>query len=236
MNESLGMHDGTRRCGAEKFRAAGLEPVQERVPADSAAGWRREMKRVLLVVGAALAFNCTSELFAQPQIDHLQALQGDHKIKAKGGATTARDKSKPVREAIEDWYARNMEAFKAKDVAAIMALRTDDFHTITPDGKVNTRADMELRTKGFLDRIDHFISQDNQIGPIEMEGDLASADITQKTVRMQRLQDGAVHKVEGIAVQRETWKKTTEGWKLYRIDNIRDGGLLIDGKPYNPNR
>ena len=107
-----------------------------------------------------------------------------------------RDKSKPVRKAIEDWYARNMEAFKAKDVAAIMALRTDDFHTITPDGKVNTRADMETRTRLFLDRIDHFISQDNQIGTIEVEGDLASADITQKTVRMQRFPDGTLHKVE----------------------------------------
>lgn len=48
-----------------------------------------------------------------------------------------RDKSKPVRRAIEDWYARNVEAFKAKDVSAVMALRTDDFHTMLPDGKVN---------------------------------------------------------------------------------------------------
>jgi len=117
-----------------------------------------------------------------------------------------------------------------------MALRAEDFHTITPDGKVNTRADMETRTRLFLDRIVHFISQDNQIGTIELEGDSASADIAQKTVRMQRFPDGTVHRVESSVVQRETWKKTAEGWKLYRVDNIRDGGLLVDDKPYKPNR
>lgn len=194
------------------------------------------MKNLLLLVGFALILIFSAPLVAQSQSDQPQVAQDDLKVKVKDGKTIVRDKSKPVRKAIEDWYARNMDAFKAKDVGAIMALRTDDFHTITPDGKVNTRADMEIRTKGFLARIDHFISQDNQIGTIEVEGNLASADIKQKTVRMQRFPDGTLHKVESGAVQRETWKKTTEGWKLYRVDNIRDGGLLVDDKPYKPNQ
>ncbi|HEX8651559.1 MAG TPA: nuclear transport factor 2 family protein [Pyrinomonadaceae bacterium] len=194
------------------------------------------MKSLLLLVSFALAFTCLSPFTAQSQSAQSQVSQDESKVKVKNHKAIARDKSKPVRKAIEDWYARNMEAFKAKDVAAIMALRTDDFHTITPDGKVNTRADMETRTRLFLERIDHFISQDNQIGTIEVEGNLASADITQKTVRMQRFPDGTLHKVEASVVQRETWKQTTEGWKLYRVDNIRDGGLLVDDKPYKPNR
>jgi ketosteroid isomerase-like protein len=192
------------------------------------------MKGLSLIAGAAVAFTCSIHLFAQSQSN--QSPVGDRKVRVKHGKTTVRDKSKPVRKAIEDWYARNMEAFKAKDLAAIMALRTDDFHSITPDGKVNTRADMEGRRKGFLDRIDHFISQDNQIGTIEVEGNLASADITQLTVRMQRFPDGTLHKVESNVVQRETSRQTTEGWKLYRVDNIRDGTLLLDDKPYKPNQ
>jgi ketosteroid isomerase-like protein len=194
------------------------------------------MKSLLPLVGFALALTCSPTFVAQSQSGQSQVLQGERKVKVKDGKTMMWDKYKPVRKAIEDWYARNMDAFKVKDVAAIMALRTDDFHTITPDGRVNTRADMKVRTKGFLDRIDHFISQDNRIGTIEVEGNLASADITQRTVRMQRFPDGTLYKVEGAAVQRETWKKTTEGWKLYRVDNIRDGGLLVDDKPYKPNQ
>ena len=192
------------------------------------------MKGLSLIAGAALAFTCSLQLFAQSQNGQSPVLPTDSKVKVKHDKTTVRDKSKPVRRAIEDWYVRNMEAFKAKDVAAVMALRTDDFHTITPDGKVNSRADMETRTKLFLDRIDHFISQDYRIGTIEVEGDLASADVTQKTVRMQRFPDGTLHKVEAGAVQRETWRKTAEGWKLYLVDQIRDTGVLVDDKPYNP--
>ena len=194
------------------------------------------MKNLLLLVGFALILTFSLSLIAQCQSDRQPVAPNDLKVKVKAGKTIVRDKSKPVRRAIEDWYARNMEAFKAKDVAAIMALRTDDFHTITPDGKINTRADMEMRTKSFLARIDHFISQENQIGTIEVDGDLVSADITQKTVRMQRFPDGILHKVESGAVQRETWRMTTEGFKLYRVDNIRDGGLLVDDKPYKPNQ
>ena len=192
------------------------------------------MKGLTLIAGAALAFTCSIQLFAQSQNGQSPVLPSDSKVKVKHDKTTVRDKSKPVRKAIEDWYVRNREAFEAKDVAAVMALRTDDFHTITPDGKVNTRADMETRTKLFLDRIDHFISQDYRIGTIEVEGNLASADVTQKTVRMQRLPDGTLHKVEAGAVQRETWRKTAEGWKLYLVDQIRDTGVFVDDKPYNP--
>lgn len=192
------------------------------------------MKR-LIFVGLMFAFTSTSA-FVQAQSNPSVGAPDQSKTKLKAGRTIVRDKSKPVRRALEDWYARNMEAFNAKDVAAIMALRTGDFHTVTPDGKVNTRPEMEARTKQFLDRIDHFISQDNQIGTIEVEGDLASADISQTTVRMQRFPDGTLHKVESRVVQRETWKKTAEGWKLYRVDNIRDGGVFVDDRPYKPNQ
>jgi hypothetical protein len=34
-------------------------------------------------------------------------------------------------------------------------------------------------------------------------------------VRMQRFPDGSLHKVEAGAVQRETWRRTTQGWKPY---------------------
>ena len=188
------------------------------------------MKKSLLLIASALVLTSAPVFLLRAQGERSQ----DQKVKVKNDALIVRDKSKPVRKAIEDWYARNIAAFQAKDVAAVMALRTDDFHTITPDGKVNTRADMEARTQRLLAMIDHFISQDFQIGTIEIEGDLASADITQKTVRMQRLPDGSLHKVEARAVQRETWKKTAGGWKLYRVDNVRDNGIWIDDKLYKP--
>jgi ketosteroid isomerase-like protein len=193
------------------------------------------MKSLLLLVCFALASICSPQLSAQADGDPSHLQQDESKIKVKAARTIVRDKSKPVRKAIEEWYARNTEAFRTKDVAAVMALRADDFHTITPDGKRNTRADMEAYTQRFLGRIDYFISIDFQMGTIEVEDNLATADVTQKTVRMQRFPDGTRHKVEAGVVQRESWKKSEAGWKLYRVDKIQDGYLLVDDKPYQPN-
>lgn len=192
------------------------------------------MMKTLFFVIAVLALSNSTTWATRTQSQPSPVGQRELKVKAKGLKSIVRDKSKPVRKAIDDWYARNIAAFNAKDVAAIMSLRTDDFHTVTPDGKVNTRADMEARTKLFLDRIDNFISQEFQIGTIDVQGEFASADVTQKTVRMQRLPDGTLHKVEARVVQRETWKRTGQGWKMYSVDNIRDGSVLVDDKPYKP--
>jgi len=180
-----------------------------------------------VVAAGALALTLALPLPTQAAADP------ETKVKEKGGTKVVIDKSKPVRKAIEAWYALNTAAFEAKDADAIMALRTDDFHTLTPDGRTNTRADMDARTRTFLERIERWISQEFVIGTIELDGDLASADVNQRTVRMQRFPDGSTHKVESAVVQRETWRQTAEGFKLYRVDNIRDGELLVDDEPYS---
>ena len=194
------------------------------------------MRNRPIVLAAIFAFGCSMAWVAHSQSGpaQIQNEADQRKVKVKNGKLTERDKSKPVRKAIEAWYDLNIAAFNKKDVAAIMALRTDDFHTTTPDGKVNTRGDMEGYTRRLLDRTDHFISQDFELGTIDVQGDLASADVTQKTVRMQRLADGTLHKVEARVVQRETWKHTAQGWKMYTVDNIRDSSVLVDDKPYPP--
>lgn len=191
------------------------------------------MKNLLLLSAAVLSLTFSTEFEGRSQ----KSTRSEVTTKSKGGKPHGRDKFKSVRKAIEAWYAQNVEAFKRKDVAAVMALRSDDFHTVLPDGTKNTRADMQAYTERFLGRIEQWVSLDFQIGAIDVrdrfgdeKGKFASADVTQKTVRMQRLPDGQLHKVESGAVQRETWKETAQGWKLYRVDNIRDSGLYIDGQ------
>lgn len=188
------------------------------------------MKSLLLLVVSVLSLAFSTAIAARCQ----ESTSSDVKVKTKGGKLVVRDKSKPVRKALEAWYAQNIEAFKQKDVAAVMALRTDDFHTILPNGTKNTRTDMQAYTVRFLGMIEQWVSLDFQIATINVQGEFASADVTQKTVRMQRLADGQLHKVEAGVVQRETWKKTAEGWKLYRVDNIRDSSLFIDGNLFRP--
>lgn len=136
-----------------------------------------------------------------------------------------------VRHELEQWYEENRRAFLAKDVAAIMALRTEDFHTVSPDGVVNDRAAMERYTRGFLSGIDRWISQSIGIDSLDVSGDLAKAVVRQHLDRMALRSDGKVHHVETWVTQRETWRRTPAGWKLYRVDSIRDQRRLIDGQP-----
>ena len=42
---------------------------------------------------------------------------------------------------------------------------------------------------------------------------------------------GNMHHVETWVTQREIWRRTVVGWKLYRVDSIHDQRRLIDGRP-----
>ncbi|HET6360713.1 MAG TPA: nuclear transport factor 2 family protein [Gemmatimonadota bacterium] len=136
-----------------------------------------------------------------------------------------------VRREIEQWYDDNERAFLAEDIDAIMALRTEDFHAVGPDGTVRDRAAMENYTIGLLNGIERWISMDFEIDSLEVTGDSSRAVVRQHLVRMALRPDGLVHHVETWATQNETWRRTPDGWKLYRVDSVRDQRRLVDGQP-----
>ena len=74
------------------------------------------------------------------------------------------------------------------------------------------------------------------IESLTIRGDEAIVDARQQNFsRTQRLRDGNVHNVVTGVLQREIWVKTAKGWKLRRVDNLRERKFLVDGKPFNPN-
>lgn len=142
-----------------------------------------------------------------------------------GAAATAE-----IRRAPERRYEENRQALLAKDFAAVMALRTEDFHAVTPDGAVHDRAQMEMATRTLLDGIERWIGLSFEIDSLEVAGDLAHATVRQHADRMARRNDGMVHHLETWVTQRETWRRTPGGWKMHRVDSIRDQRRLIDGQ------
>lgn len=139
--------------------------------------------------------------------------------------------STPVGRELQHRYEENRRALLAKDFGAIMALRTDDFHAVTPDSAVHDRAEMEQSTRALLEGIDRWISLTFDIDSLEVSGDLARAVVRQHADRMARRSDGKVRHVETWVTQHEIWRRTPDGWKLYRVDSIRDQRRLIDGRP-----
>jgi hypothetical protein len=146
-----------------------------------------------------------------------------------------------IRRELEAQYKKLAEAHDKKDLKAIVALKTADFHAVFPDGRVGDSKLMEQYSREFLERNQPPFNLRFRIQKLTVSYNklIAVAEIFQEASRYQELA-GKRRKVETSVMQRETWAKTTDGWKLKSVDNVRDQKKFVDGKrvdpakPYNP--
>ena len=159
--------------------------------------------------------------------------EGPFKTKAKGDRLIVRDKSKPVRKALELQYARLADAVENQDHPAFQALRTADFHTVDEQGREQTAQQMSDRARAMLASIRPPIEVRNTIGTIDVRGETARATVRQYFSKMLELA-GELRRVETWVTQDETWTLTDDGWKLSFVDGVRDGEWYVDGKRIDP--
>lgn len=146
-----------------------------------------------------------------------------------------------VKKELEAQYKKLTEAHDRKDLKAIVALKTSDFHTFFPDGRIGDSKLMEEYSRNFLERNQPPFNQRITIQKLTVSSNklIAVAEVLQELARYQDL-EGKRRKVETSVVQREIWAKTPEGWKLKSVDNTREHKTFVDGKridptkPYNP--
>ena len=142
-----------------------------------------------------------------------------------------------VRKELDAQYKRLGEAHDKKDLKAIAALKTQDFYSILPDGRVADVKVMAENTKNFLETNQppinsRFTIQSLSVSPNKL---IAVAEVFQEVSRFRDL-EGKRRKVETSVVQRETWSKTADGWKLKCVDSVRDQKRFVDGKRVDPNK
>jgi len=175
------------------------------------------MKRLLLTILSALFIVCLNATVIHAQDDQT------------------------VRKELEAQYKKLAEAHDRRDLKAIVALKTQDFHAIFPDGRVGDSRVMEEYSRRFLANNQPPYNQKFTIQKLTVSENrlIAVAEVFQEVTRYQDL-EGKRRKVDTSVVQRETWSKTPDGWKLKCVDNVRDQKKYIDGKridpskPYNP--
>jgi hypothetical protein len=176
------------------------------------------MKKLMLLALSALMFSCSILLPVHAQDDA------------------------EVRKELEAQYKRLAEAHDKQDLKTIVGLKTADFHSIFPDGRVGDSKLMEQYSKQFLESnlppynirvtIQKLNVSENKL--------IAVAEVLQEVTRYREM-EGKRRKVDTSVLQRETWAKTSDGWKLKSVDNVRDQKRFVDGKrvdptkPYNPN-
>jgi ketosteroid isomerase-like protein len=136
-----------------------------------------------------------------------------------------------VRQALEAAYARNRAALLARDAGAVLALRTADFQVMTPDGTIHGAQEMADFTRNLLANVERWDALSFDIESIALAGNEAAAEVRQHSIRLMRRPGGVAQLVENWVTQRETWVLTAQGWRIRRVDEIRDQRVLIDGVP-----
>jgi ketosteroid isomerase-like protein len=164
----------------------------------------------------------------------------DVKIKVKDDRVVVTDKSKPVRRALEEQYAKIAEAQRNKDIEALRATRTSDFTVDMQNGeKWDLETSLNYSRAGFK-QVESNINLLNTIESLDVHGDVAVAVVHQRWSRMQ-MKAGKLRRVDTEAIQTETWVNTKDGWRLKHIGEIKPGAWYVDGKridpskPYDPN-
>ncbi len=145
-----------------------------------------------------------------------------------------RDSSHPVWKAIDAQYAKLAEAMRKRDVDALFALYTPDFHAVTPTGEVWTRERSLAYQRNGLAQVKETRHISNTILRLATCGDKATATVLQAWYRTQMM-GGKPRRVETNAVQDEHWVRTTDGWKRGDIDEVKNGVAFVDGKRVNTN-
>jgi hypothetical protein len=136
-----------------------------------------------------------------------------------------------VRTELDRLYAVNADAFTRGDMATLMDLRSDAFHTIAADGTRRERAGMQEYMQGIINGISKWNQLTFVIDSLSVSGDTATAIIWQFLDRMGLRPDNKVHRVQTWVTQRETWVLHGKRWLLWRVDQLRDQRRLVDGKP-----
>lgn len=145
-----------------------------------------------------------------------------------------RDNSHPVWKAIDAQYAKLAEAMRKKDVDALFALYTPDFHAVTPTGEVWTRERSLAYQRNGLAQVKETAHISNTILRLAVCGDEATATVLQVWHRTQMMA-GRLRRVETHAVQDEHWARMPDGWKRGNIDEVKNGPAFVDGKRVNTN-
>jgi hypothetical protein len=190
------------------------------------------MKNFLLATLSLLAFVGSTAMTA-----HAQDKQC--KFVAKDGRVQMSDKSKAcilVLQELEAVFAERVKAVKNKDAEAQIAQVSPDYSATLPNGQTLNYEQIAAYMKRGAEQFVAVLDSSITIESLTLRGNEAIVDARQKTSRTQRLRDGNEHNVVTGVLQRETWVRRAEGWKLRRVDNLREQSVMVDGQPVNPNR
>src|SRR5215471_7958010 len=168
-------------------------------------------------IGLILLVLATPLLSAQQQLAHGKP------------CTEVYDDSNPTWQAIRIQYGKLAHAMKQKDLNALFALYTPDYHVVATNGEVWTREKSLQYQRDGMAQVVETTHISNSIARLTDCHDEAIATVMQLWYRRQNMV-GKVREVETHTVQDEQWVKTPDGWKRGNIEHVAKGVAFVDGK------
>jgi len=146
-----------------------------------------------------------------------------------------------VKKILNQRYEALAKTMDERNLTKILSFRTDDFHTIGPDGRVQDHITMTEYSNQFItNNIPPYNTKITILGlKLSDNKIVAVADVLQESTRKRDLL-GKIREVKTSVLQTETWIYTNKEWRLKLVDNVHDQKRFIDGKrvdptkPYNP--
>jgi hypothetical protein len=140
------------------------------------------------------------------------------------------DRESAIRKELEAAYARNVDAFKRNDTAYLEEVFAPDFQVTDFNGETHDRQFIVnyIRKNAQTFRV---LELSMEITELTIEDDRAIAIVEQKGSRAFNDEQGVSHQLDVGAIQRETWVKTADGWRLQRVEEMELLYALKDGEP-----
>lgn len=148
---------------------------------------------------------------------------------------TDKDNIDSVRVAIEKQYAQQARAYYEDDPELVRAVRAPEFSAQPPNGPRSTPEEAEGYLRASFEQVKQTLHVSFDIESLTVHGDTVAVAIHQQWRRMQN-KGGQLRTVETEARQREWWRYTPEGWRIFFVDNVRPGVWKVDGKRIDPSK
>jgi hypothetical protein len=151
-------------------------------------------------------------------------------------ACTATPAGPDPTEAIRAQYDRLETAFAARDIATVLATRSPQMEVFGPQGQYDDAKRMEEYTRRWFETNKPPIEVKFTILSTRVRSEEeATVTVLQEATRFQDLA-GKRRRNQHSVTQDETWIRTAEGWRIRKVENIRDVKRWIDGKRVDPSK
>lgn len=156
--------------------------------------------------------------------------QAGQNTKAKTDDKTANGS---VRRELEAALATQDEAIKKNDFKAFVQTLASDYSVKLLSGDSLSREQIEGYVKSDMAHTKAVEKSASTIDALTVGSGEAIAIVTHEASRV--LTDGqdVPHKWENKVVHKETWTRTGDGWKVRRVEEVKEIYLLRDGSPLN---